>query len=175
METKIIRSRRKTLSLEIKEDATLIIRAPQHIPHQHILRIIEKKRPWIERKRSQTRKSIPLAKEELKYYQQKAAQLIPQRAEYYAAAHRLKYKRIRINDAQKRLGSCSSKGNLNFSWRIILAPLPVIDYIVCHELAHLIEKNHSHKFWGKVEELYPNYKACKKWLKENGYVKINIS
>ena len=176
METKILRSRRRTIALEIKDDASLVVRAPKHVPHEYILEIIEQKRSWIEKKRSQVNqhKNIKLGKEQIPFYTKKARQLIPERVKYYASVSRLEYNRISINNAKKRLGSCSSKGNLNFSWRIILAPLPVIDYVVCHELAHLVEKNHSRRFWNKVEEFFPNYKTCKKWLKENGYVKINI-
>lgn len=175
MKATIIRSRRRTIALEIKDDASLVVRAPKRVPHEYILEIIEQKRSWIKKKQAlaRQRKSIRLGKEQVEYYQQKATQIIPQRVEYYAAANGLKYKRIKINNAQKRLGSCSSRGNLNFSWRIILSPLPVIDYVICHELAHLIERNHSSRFWKKVRELNPDYKECKKWLKENGYVKIN--
>lgn len=176
MEATIIRSRRRTIALEIKDDASLVVRAPKRVPHEYILEIIEQKRSWIEKKRSQARqrKSIPLTKVQIKHYKQKAIEIIPQRVRSYTLSFDLKYNKIKINNAQKRLGSCSARGNLNFSWRIILSPLPVIDYVICHELAHLIEKNHSSRFWKKVGELNPDYKECKKWLKENGYVKINI-
>lgn len=69
-----------------------------------------------------------------------------------------------------RWGSCSSKGSFNFSWRLIMAPVPVIDYVVVHELVHLEEKNHSKIFWIKVKMLLPNYETYKDWLKENSYL-----
>jgi predicted metal-dependent hydrolase len=105
-------------------------------------------------------------------FKQKAKEIIPQRVKHYAALHNLNYQKIKINSAKKRLGSCSSRGNLNFSWRIVLAPPLVIDYIVCHELAHLIERNHSAKYWRVVEKIFPKHKECKKWLKEKGCVRI---
>ncbi|MCX6013893.1 MAG: M48 family metallopeptidase, partial [Chloroflexi bacterium] len=79
----------------------------------------------------------------------------------------IKYKNVRITSAQTRWGSCSGHGNLYFSWRLIMAPLEVIDYVVIHELAHIHMKNHSPKFWEKVESMYPDYVACKKWLRDN--------
>ncbi|WP_304541352.1 M48 family metallopeptidase [Desulforamulus aquiferis] len=75
---------------------------------------------------------------------------------------------IFIKDQKTRWGSCSSQGNLNFNFRIIMAPLPVLDYLVVHELAHLIEMNHSKKFWSLVESLCPEYKRHRQWLKEHG-------
>lgn len=70
----------------------------------------------------------------------------------------------------KRWGSCSHKGNLNFAWRVIMAPLEVIDSVVLHELVHLKIKNHSKSFWMKVKQMQPNYDLHKKWLSINGFL-----
>ena len=75
---------------------------------------------------------------------------------------------IRFKDTKSRWGSCSADGNLSFSWRIMMAPTAVIDYLVAHEVAHLNEMNHSERFWKLCEELCPNTKDCKGWLKRNG-------
>lgn len=75
---------------------------------------------------------------------------------------------IRYKDTVSRWGSCSSEGNLSFSWRIMMAPRPVIDYLVAHEVAHLVHMNHGPKFWALCEELCPDTKRCKAWLKKNG-------
>lgn len=75
---------------------------------------------------------------------------------------------IRYKDTVSRWGSCSSEGNLSFSWRIMMAPRPVIDYLVAHEVAHLKHMNHGPKFWALCEELCPDTKRCKAWLKTNG-------
>ena len=77
---------------------------------------------------------------------------------------------MKITNALKTWGSCSHQGNLNFTWRLIMAPLNVIDYVVVHELIHLDEKNHSRIFWDKVEILIPEYKGYKEWLKKNGHL-----
>lgn len=79
-----------------------------------------------------------------------------------------KAKSIRYKDTVSRWGSCSSEGNLSFSWRIMMAPRPVIDYLVAHEVAHLRHMNHGPKFWALCEELCPDTKRCKAWLKKNG-------
>ncbi|MBQ8597165.1 MAG: M48 family metallopeptidase, partial [Lachnospiraceae bacterium] len=78
------------------------------------------------------------------------------------------YEDIRIKDQKSRWGSCSSKGNLNFNWRIVMAPEPVCDYVVIHELCHLVHLDHSERFWKLVESICPGYEQYKKWLKTNG-------
>jgi len=75
---------------------------------------------------------------------------------------------IRYKDTKSRWGSCSAEGNLSFSWRIIMAPHSVIRYLVAHETAHLIEMNHSARFWALCEKLCPDTKRCRAWLKRNG-------
>jgi predicted metal-dependent hydrolase len=88
-------------------------------------------------------------------------------AKHTAAVGR-KAKAIRFKDTTSRWGSCTSDGNLSFSWRIMMAPAPVIDYLVAHEVAHLKEMNHGPKFWKLCTELCPDTKRCKDWLKRNG-------
>ena len=77
-------------------------------------------------------------------------------------------RKISIKDPVSRWGSCSSKGNLMVSWRLIMAPIDVLDYVVAHEVAHLKEMNHSSRFWNTLEEIYPNYIEPQNWLKRNG-------
>ncbi|TIV91514.1 MAG: M48 family metallopeptidase, partial [Mesorhizobium sp.] len=77
-------------------------------------------------------------------------------------------KAIRYKDTSSRWGSCTSEGNLSFSWRIMMAPPPVINYLVAHEVAHLKEMNHGPKFWKLCEKLCPDTERCKDWLKRNG-------
>ncbi|TIX34457.1 MAG: M48 family metallopeptidase, partial [Mesorhizobium sp.] len=79
-------------------------------------------------------------------------------------------KAIRFKDTSSRWGSCTSEGNLSFSWRIMMAPRPVINYLVAHEVAHLKEMNHGPKFWKLCEQLCPDTERCKDWLKRNGGV-----
>lgn len=75
--------------------------------------------------------------------------------------------RIRVKDQRSLWGSCSRQGTLNFNWRLILTPPAVLDYVVIHELAHLLEMNHSKRFWGHVAAWCPDHKAHRRWLREN--------
>lgn len=103
-----------------------------------------------------------------KWYRKQTKEIINNRAKLYAEMAGLKYARISITGAKSRWGSCSFKGNLNFSWKLIMAPQRVVDYVVIHELVHLSERNHSRRFWDKVSVFMPDYKNCRKWLKDNG-------
>ncbi|SFR40480.1 M48 family metallopeptidase [Litoreibacter janthinus] len=76
--------------------------------------------------------------------------------------------KITLRDTRSRWGSCTSEGNLMYSWRLILAPVEVLDYVAAHEVAHLVEMNHSAAFWGNVESLMPEYKAPRHWLRTHG-------
>lgn len=105
-----------------------------------------------------------------KWYKQQARGLITGRVGLYSTRAGLRHKKIKISGAQKRWGSCSRSGNLNFSWRLVMAPLVVIDYVVAHEVAHLEHPNHSRNFWDKVKALDPDYKQRRKWLRENGHL-----
>jgi len=102
------------------------------------------------------------------WYREQARAVISERVKLYAARHGFKYRKIRVTSAMTRWGSCSSLGNLNFTWRLVMAPPEVIDYVVVHELAHLRVDNHSKEFWNQVERIMPDYKQCLRWLKENG-------
>lgn len=90
------------------------------------------------------------------------------RVKELAALYEFEYNRVSIRDQNTRWGSCSSLKNLNFSWRLYLAPPDVSDYVIIHELAHTKQMNHSKSFWAIVEDIMPNYKVCRRWLKENG-------
>lgn len=104
----------------------------------------------------------------ISWYKNEALKHITFRVNKFSVLTGLTYKSIKITSAQKRWGSCSAKGGLCFSWRLIMAPLEVLDYVVVHELVHLKERNHSANFWDKVREILPNYVEEYKWLKENG-------
>ena len=103
-----------------------------------------------------------------KWYREQARQIFTERVGFFARRHGFRYRSIRISGARTRWGSCGAKGTLNFSWRLAMAPLEVIDYVVMHELAHLEEKNHSRKYWARVERMMPDYKLRRQWLKKNG-------
>ena len=86
----------------------------------------------------------------------------------YARKMGVTYGRITIREQKTRWGSCTSEGNLNFNWRLIFAPEKVLDYAVVHDLSHRKEMNHSPAFYAVVASVMPEYKACEKWLRDNG-------
>lgn len=93
----------------------------------------------------------------------------------YAAAVGRSYSRISIRDTRSRWGSCSSEGVLMYSWRLIMAPPEVLNYVAAHEVAHLVEMNHSDRFWAVVERLYPNHQSYRKWLRDHGNTLHRVS
>jgi predicted metal-dependent hydrolase len=102
------------------------------------------------------------------WYRRQARQVLCERAMALAERHGLRYEELKITSAQRRWGSCSSRGSLCFSWRLAMAPLEVIDYVVVHELAHLKVRSHAKKFWDLVGEMAPDYRERRAWLKNNG-------
>jgi predicted metal-dependent hydrolase len=102
-----------------------------------------------------------------RWYRAQAEEVITERVRLFAVRSGLAFQGLRISGAKSRWGSCSSKGTLNFSWRLIMAPLWVVDYVVVHELSHLVEHNHSKRFWAHVARYFPDYTNARRWLREN--------
>ena len=101
------------------------------------------------------------------WYRQQAESLIKNRADELCPRLGVNYNRLNVRAAKTRWGSCSQKGNLNFNWKLMMAPEPVVDYVIIHELAHLKEMNHSKKFWNLVAEHCPKWRKHRQWLKEH--------
>lgn len=101
------------------------------------------------------------------WYRMQAMQLIQEKVTELSAGLGLTYGRLSIRGQKTRWGSCSHKGNLSFNWKLIMAPEPVIDYVIVHELAHLKEMNHTKRFWQLVEQYCPKWRDHKNWLKEH--------
>jgi predicted metal-dependent hydrolase len=214
---KLIRSHRKTIGLQITNDARLIVRAPHFASEDYIYKLIYRKESWIRSKldyfkerqnKVSVRKFVPgeefmflgqnyplVAVQDLpkavifdnslmisqvvlgnardhieNWYKAQALDHITQKVEYYAQMTGLKYKSIRVNNATTRWGSCGYQDTLNFTWRLIMAPARVVDYVVIHELMHLKQKNHSRKFWAEVVNMKPDFKEDERWLKKNGHL-----
>ncbi len=104
----------------------------------------------------------------IRWYKERARELISERARTLAGKYGLAYEKIRIGSARTRWGSCSGTGTLSFSWRLVMAPPEVVDYVVIHELMHTKVRNHSTKFWQKVASVMPDYKRQAAWLRKNG-------
>ena len=174
----VIRSKRKTLAIEIRPDMRVVVRAPEKIPQNEIMKFVEEKQNWIKKhlvqmyfkaeKIKKQKKEPALTNADIEKLCQKALSVIPDKVKYYAEIIGVTYGRITIRNQKTRWGSCSSKGNLNFNCLLMLMPDKVLDYVVVHELCHLKQMNHSKKFWMEVERYMPDYKNYKKWLNENG-------
>ena len=102
------------------------------------------------------------------FYRVKGATRIPPRVAYFQAKMGVKSKSIKIMELKHRWASCTTNGNLNFHWKCMMAPLTIIDYIVVHELAHLIHANHSTAFWNEVDKVMPDFQDRKNWLRDHG-------
>ncbi len=103
------------------------------------------------------------------WYLKSANEIITPKAKVIANQIGVKYNNINILDIKFRWGSCTPKDNIHFNWRLIRAPITVIEYIIVHVLTHLLESNHTPKFWNRVSAQLPNYDKAKQWLKENGH------
>lgn len=103
-----------------------------------------------------------------KWYREEAFMVFTRRCQHFSELMGVKYRSLALSSAKSRWGCCTPHGTLRFCWRLVMAPMDIIDYVVVHELAHLKELNHSAKFWQLVFQTLPNYKVSKSWLKENG-------
>ena len=171
----IIKSSRKTIAVEVRQDGSVLVRAPRNCPQSRIDTFLKEKQAWVlakveeqKEKEADSMKIQPLSEAEQRLYRDKAREIFEQTVSYYAQMMGVSYGRIAIRDQKTRWGSCSGEGNLNFNWRLIFAPAGVLDYVVVHELAHRKEMNHSPRFWKVVEDTMPEYRKYQKWLKENG-------
>lgn len=174
---RIIRSRRKTISIQIDENLRITVRAPLRMPDGAIRALIEERSAWIEknlekmRERKEETQPEPeelLTAEAIRVLAKEAADYIPERVSFYAEKIGVNYGRITIRNQKSRWGSCSGRGNLNFNCLLMLTPPDIIDYVVVHELCHRLEMNHSPYFWAEVERILPDYKNRRKWLKKEG-------
>lgn len=105
----------------------------------------------------------------IKWYRTKATDYLTQRTQALATETRLNVGEIKVKTYKARWGSCSVKGDIQYNWKLILAPSTIIDYVIIHELCHTRHHNHSSAFWRLVEQLYPDFKIARQWLKVNGY------
>ncbi|MCD8354310.1 MAG: M48 family metallopeptidase [Clostridiales bacterium] len=174
MEYNVIRSSRKTLSVQV-DARGVTVRAPMQTTDAQIKAFVAKNQAWIEKSLAQyeARRAaladLPLlTEEEIRSLAEQAVKVIPERVRYYAPKIGVTYGRITIRNQRSKWGSCSGKGNLNFNCLLMLAPPEVLDSVVVHELCHRKEMNHSDRFYAEVLRVFPDYWKWDKWLKENG-------
>ena len=168
MEFTIIRSKRRTIAISVKS-GKVILRAPMKLSDDEAKKIILTHQNWIEKKleKAKTKAPIDEAVDDKKANELRklAREYFKEKTEYYSGIMNLKPSRITITGARTRFGSCSSKGNLSFSYLLMLYPEAAREYVVVHELAHLSEMNHSKRFYAIIEKYMPDYKERKKLLK----------
>ncbi|MGN1094768.1 MAG: M48 family metallopeptidase, partial [Eubacteriales bacterium] len=146
----VIRSRRKTLSLEVTKDAKALIRAPIRMRDTDIHAFVNKHEKWLSehikrrKERNALESSYPETREELF---EKARRIIPLKVSHYAGIMGIYPTGVRITGASTRFGSCSAKNSLCFSYRLMMYPEKAVDYVVIHELSHIIHHNHGKDFW----------------------------
>lgn len=174
LQVNIIYSSRKSIAIELHMDG-IFVRAPKDMSCHEINAFLNEKRDWIENHltKIQERKDAieqlpPFTMDEIHKLADRALVVIPEKVKKYAPIVGVTYGRITIRNQRSRWGSCSSKGNLNFNCLLMLFPDDVIDYVVVHELCHRKHMNHSAEFYTEVERVFPEYRKCQKWLKENG-------
>ena len=175
MKTTIIRSRRKTLSIEVRADG-VVVRAPLRLSEERIAGYLQKHSRWIEEKlrQAQAQPAVePLTEQELRALAKKAHTVIPERVRYYAPLVGVTVGRVTIRSQRTRWGSCSSKGNLNFNCLLLLAPPEALDSVIVHELCHRKQPNHSPRFYAEVLRVFPDYYKWDAWLKKNGAALLN--
>ena len=172
-QVEIIRSKRKTVTIQIKSDGRVVVRAPMRMSGAAIRQLLEEKSAWIEKHLAQIRRQNESAEpafspEQLRQLAEAARQDLPRRAARFAPLVGVSYVRITIRAQKSRWGSCSTRGNLNFNCLLMLCPEEVRDYVVVHELCHRKEMNHSRRFWLELARVLPEYEQQRKWLKSNG-------
>ena len=165
-EYKIIRSSRKTVSIQVDADCNITVRAPYKVSEREIEEFVSDKKEWLEKavlkQMNRKRNKKEYTEDDIKILREKAKTVLPEKVKYYSSIMDVYPKSIKINSAKKRYGSCSGENNINFSLFLMDKDERFIDYVVVHELAHIKHHNHSKAFYGFIESFMPDYKERKK-------------
>jgi predicted metal-dependent hydrolase len=215
------RRRRRTFSIQIRENGKVVCRVPYHAPAKAVDQFLREKWPWVEKKLAEQKvfgegvekafvagetflylgesNTLEIVDEDgrvplelsfgrfilrkkyqsrardvfIGWYKKEAKDRLGERVMFLSERLSLRPTGLRITSARARWGSCSHRNRLCFCWRIMMAPIEVIDYVLIHELFHIVEKNHSPRFWSLVEQILPDYKKSRRWLRENGH-RLNL-
>lgn len=168
MEYRILRSRRKSIAIEITPRGELLVRAPLRMARRDIQQFVESRQDWIRHHLSKIPAVVPLTPDEHADLIHAAKQSLPAKTAIYAKQLGVTFGRITIRSQKTRWGSCSAAGNLSFNCLLMLAPEDVQNYVVVHELCHRKQMNHASLFWAEVERILPDYRIPRAWLKEHG-------
>ena len=154
------RTSRRTLSIEVNREAKVIVHAPNRMPTAQIEAFLQKHAAWIAEKQERAKaRMLP------ELTDAEARTVLAEKTAYYAAKMGVTYTHIGITSAKTRFGSCSKKGSINYSYRLMLFPEAAWDYVVVHELCHRKHFDHSKAFWQTVASILPDYKERAKLLK----------
>ena len=168
-EIKIIRSNRKSISLQVDENCRIIVRAPIWCTRRKIDKFINEKQDWLskalEKQQRRAEKLSDLDEAKIKELKKYALEYLPERLDYYSKIMNVSYTGFKVTSARKRFGSCSGNNSLCFSYMLMLYPKEAIDYVVVHELAHIRYKNHQKEFYDFISTVLPDYKEREKLLK----------
>lgn len=166
--------RAKRVRITIKSDASVVVTLPHRLASSRAESFIDEKRDWIEKKVALIQKRLQESPESLipknnkkdfETSKQEALTLVQKRLLHFNAYYDYTWKNVAVKNITSRWGSCSKKGNLSFSYRILFLSPEVADYLIVHELCHLGEFNHSKKFWALIEQTIPHYKELRLQLK----------
>ena len=164
------RSRRKTLSVEVTREGRVIVRAPLRVSGAQIERFVTAHADWISRAQQRQRERLIAHPEPDDARRaeliRRAKTELPPKVAHYARMMGVQPTGLTITSARTRFGSCSGKNRICFSWRLMDYPEAAVDYVVVHELAHIVHKNHGPQFWALVERYMPDYRACRALLRE---------
>lgn len=159
-EYRLVRSDRRTLVITVSREGEVVVRAPRRMPLRDIEAFIQKNECWIKKhlEKAEKNKRPPLSEEEIKALKKRAKDLLPRLTAVWAERMGIEYGTVKITSAKKRFGSCNSKGNICYSYRLLQFPTEAIEYTVVHELAHRLEMNHGKRFYSIVARYLPDYK-----------------
>ena len=158
----IIRSDRRSIAIQVDAECNITVRAPLKMSDKEVEAFVIQKKEWLEKAVAEQMKKAKSVKtysdDDIKILRKKAKQIIPQKVAYFSSIMGVKPTGVKINSAKKRYGSCSSKNSLNFSLFLMDKDEKFIDYVVVHELAHIVHHNHSKAFYSLIEKYMPDYK-----------------
>ena len=170
MDYTLVRSRRKTLAIEVTREGNLVVRAPLRCPQKTIDSFVAGRRDWIEaalqRQSQRLAAHPPLTESEIESLRQQAKAYLPGRVAIWAQRMGLAPAAVKITSARTRFGSCSSKNSLCFSLYLMQYPPEAIDAVVVHELCHMRHRDHSPAFYAEVERWLPDYRQREKLLRQ---------
>lgn len=167
---RLIRSKRKTISIHIDDNCEIVVRAPVKMPKNEIDEMVKGQSQWIEKHMPDARKRMQEAEkitpELIRNLKEKAKTVIPPIVEMYSEKMEVKPTAIKITSARKRFGSCSGKNSLCFSCFLMLYPMQAIECVVVHELAHIRHHDHSQSFYAFVYSVMPDYRSRELLLRD---------